>query len=108
MLIEKEIADSVLKHGHYHNGEFRLAPSGIQALCEDLSVAIAKRLSEGVVWSGEGRVDHTTEEFESMTSIEMRSAAGIGGICDIGELIGVDGQLVSVTVKIVEETKDES
>lgn len=52
-----------------------------------------------VLWSGEGKIDHLTEEFESTTSIEMRVLGGdMGGVCDIGGLIGDDGQEVQVIV----------
>ena len=79
--------------------------------CEVAAAAIAKRLSEGVVWSGQGRMelrgvsyhgiisDHgVSSDFARTLRIEltgqnMRSAH---------ELLPPNGQLVSVTVKIVE------
>ena len=67
------------------------------------AAAIAKWLSEGVVWKGEGRAENLKEYAMPCLAVDLPD----NGWLEIGKDLCKDGQLVSVTVKIVEGTKDE-
>ena len=112
MLTELEIAATIYSDGE--EGPEKCARCAVKA-----AAAIAKRLSEGVVWRCEGEGFGEVGGFaawmgkkKTMESTSVRIwKEGMRRpkiLVRIFEDLDIHGQLVSVTVKIVEGTKDES
>ena len=112
MLTEKEIEEILYETGHgepepYTHAQYRA----------DAAAAIAKRLSEGVVWRCEGEGFGEVGGFAAWMGMKKTMESTSVRIWKEGmrrpkilvrifEDLDIHGQLVSVTVKIMEGTKD--
>lgn len=99
MLTEKEI-------NHIIDSHVGVTESMTRDL-HNAAAAIAKRLSEGVVWSGEGSAATVAVHDGELTIVALGKAAGLLKLVNCTSMREFNGQLVSVTVKIVEGTKDD-